>query len=107
MENKIKAYKNSRVTVVYCDNAETDFNIPCEAILRGDGSISIRYKKDDEWYAYQGHEPKLSSGHYVLRATRWDNERATLHRAFPGSSILEGYWNRGCISGFWRITLEV
>lgn len=76
--------------------------MPCEVKINGDnGEIAVSYESEDGYTVYAGNE--LGSGHYQL-SSKEVNGRASLH-AFPGGTILEGYWEEGGYKGMWRIEL--
>ena len=72
----------------------------CDVTFSEDGEILISYEGDDIYIVYRGNEK--SAGHYLLEGE--PAGRASLHR-FPGSMILEGYWEESGENGMWRIQL--
>lgn len=74
---------------------------PCEVRIMDDGKIVVSYETDSDFVVYKGEEQ--GQGHYLLESEE-PQGRASLHR-FPGSLILEGYWEEDGMKGMWRIEL--
>jgi hypothetical protein len=73
----------------------------CEVRIMDDGEIVVSYETDGDFVVYKGEEQ--GQGHYLLESEE-PQGRASLHR-FPGSLILEGYWEEDGMKGMWRIEL--
>jgi len=76
----------------------------CEVRLADNGEIEVSYRSSVDESGYTVYEGKeLDEGHYLLECVS-PVGRASLHR-FPGSLILEGYFEEGETQGMWRVTL--
>lgn len=100
INNQIRIYTNCKMDTVYYDETSADLSCDCE-LKFASNKIVVSYKNDDDYIVYKGESKGY--GHYLLTSPN-NNGRASLHM-FADSSYLDGYWEEGGDTGFWRIEL--
>ncbi len=98
-------YKDASMTICTFGQIQTVDSIKCDVNLNEDGVIEVSYKSKATLRGctvYDGQEN--GEGHYLIESEK-PVFRGSLHR-FPGSMMLEGYWEKEGDQGMWRIELD-
>lgn len=97
----MQTWQNSTADIIFYDTTPAYMNERGYIVRLSDTSIEVSFDDDEGAVCYRG--KNNGDGHFDLKAPERDGT-ASLH-CFPGSHVLEGYWQEGGVRGMWRIRL--
>jgi hypothetical protein len=93
---------DATVDIAYFDARDARHDVPARVKFEGESLTLVAADDLGEEVYWKGE--RRGQGHFVLSVPDADMD-ASLHR-FADSSILEGFWRRGRVRGFWRLHLS-